>query len=310
MPMDRREFLKRAATYAGAAAAGLIFPSRRLLFAQDRPAQGTYPDLVAVKGGEPDRMFDRGIAAIGGMSRFVKRGDTVAIKPNMSWNVDPDRGATTNPLLVSRIIEHCLDAGARRVYVTDNALDSWRLAYARSGIEDAAKKAGATVVPANSSGYYHRVDIAGARILKTASVHETILEADVLINVPVLKHHGSTLVTSAMKNLMGVVWDRQFYHSRGLNQCIADFPLCRQPDLNVVDAYRVMKSGGPRGSSWALESELMKMQILSTDIVAVDTAAVRTWGAEPSAVRYIGLAAANGLGTDNLDSLSIERILL
>jgi uncharacterized protein (DUF362 family) len=312
--MNRRQFLKRLTAASAATAAALLAPGGMKLFADDAPRSGSatvpYPDLVAVKGGEPGAMFDRGIAAIGGMARFVSPGDTVAVKPNMSWNVDPERGATTHPALVARIVEHCFEAGAKRVYVFDNALDSWRLAYATSGIEAASKSAGATVVPASSNGYYQEVDIPGARILTSAKVHELVIESDVFINVPVLKHHGSARITAAMKNLMGVVWNRNFYHSRGLNQCIADFPLYRAPDLNVVDAYRVMMAGGPRGSSYALQTELMKMQIIGTDIVAVDTAAAKTWGIDPSRVGYIPLGAELGLGTTDLDSLAVERILL
>ncbi len=313
--MDRREFIKRFATYAAAGALGL---SGVRLFSQQSPrgSNGTasdapsIPDLVAVKGGEPDVMFDRGIAALGGIGRFVHPGHTVVIKPNMSWNVNPERGATTNPKLIRRIVEHCDQARARRIYLLDNTLDTWRLSYRESGIESAAKEAGGTLVPASSNRYYHDVTVPGAVLLRSAQVHELVIEADVFINVPVLKHHGSARITSAMKNLMGVVWDRNWYHRRGLNQCIADFPLYRKPDLNVVDAYRVMMSGGPRGSSYAARTELMKMQILSSDIVAADVASAKTWGIEPDHVRYIALGAENGLGEYDLSSLSIQRLLV
>src|SRR6056297_2627299 len=76
-------------------------------------------DLVAVKDGEPTLMFDKAIEAMGGMSKFVKKGQSVVVKPNIGWDVIPERGANTNPLLVKRIIEHCFTAGARVVYVFD-----------------------------------------------------------------------------------------------------------------------------------------------------------------------------------------------
>jgi uncharacterized protein (DUF362 family) len=286
------------------ASVGLAFPG--LGFAQQSTA--AVPDLVAVRGGQPDGMFDRGIAAFGGMRRFVAPGDTVVIKPNMSWNVDPERGATTDPKLVQRIIEHCVDARARRVYLVDHTLDNARLAFGRNGMNDAADSGGGSIVPANSSRYYQEVEIGGAQNLTTVRVHELVLEADVLINVPILKHHGSARITSALKNLMGLVWNRRYYHSHGLNQCIADFPLVRTPDLNVVDAYRVMMSGGPRGSSYAAKLELKRMQIISPDIVATDVASAKTWGIEPNRVPYIAMAGEHGLGVYDLDSLAIERI--
>jgi len=303
--VTRREFLKTGAAVVTAGA--LLLGRTRRVLAQ--PQEGTAPDLVALVGGEPDVLFDRGIAELGGMGRFVKRGQTVVIKPNMSWSTPQDYGANTHPLLVKRIVEHCLNAGASKVYFLDHNLA--RNSYESSGIKEAGERAGAVFVPANSSSYYQEVRVPGAKILKSTDVHEQILEADVFINVPVLKHHGSTSVSCAMKNLMGIVWDRSYFHGQGLQQTIADVALCRKPDLNVVDAYRVMRTGGPSGTG-AVNVLTAKMQIISPDIVAADAAAVAQavqWGI-PGAERisHVRLAHENGLGNMNLDQLRIRRI--
>lgn len=306
--MDRREFLERLGRYGVAAGSSLIVGRGMRLFAQTPPAREGY-DLVAVRGGEPGAMFDRGIAALGGMTRFVRRGQVVAIKPNISFGSEPgpDGGANTNPLLVKRIVERCLEAGAARVYVFDNSIQYWKTCYERSGIERMAKEAGASVVSAASEGSYQRVRIPGARTLTETKVHELYIDSDVVINVPVLKHHGSTMITSAMKNLMGVVWDRYAWHFTGLHACIADFPLFRRPTLNVIDAYQVLMEGGPQGYRGSRRVE-MKMQILSEDIVAADAAAAKTWGVEPERVAYIAKGAQNRLGSADLARLSIGRI--
>ena len=170
--MNRREFLRTLGRFgfAAGAASALGWPFR--LFSQEnlrsgspenRPAgeQGIY-DLAAVMGGEPAAMFDAGIAALGGIKSFVRPGQTVVIKPNASWNVSPDRGATTTPSLVRRIAEHCRDAGASKVYILDHTIDNWKLAYATTGIEGAAKTGGGQVVPANSKGYYQEAVVPGA----------------------------------------------------------------------------------------------------------------------------------------------------
>ncbi|MBN1834395.1 MAG: DUF362 domain-containing protein, partial [Spirochaetales bacterium] len=237
--MNRRDFLKTGATLAAAGGAALLLGRPRRVFAQS--VGGREAELVAVLGGEPQAMFDRGIAELGGMGRFVKRGQTVVIKPNMSWSSPPESGANTNPLLLKRIVEHCLNAGASKVYFLDHNLS--RNSYQISGLLEAGERAGAVFVPANSSSYYHPVRIPGAKVLNSTAIHEQILEADVFINVPVLKHHGSTAVSCALKNLMGIVWDRGYFHRHGLQQAIADVALYRKPDLNVVDAYRVMRTG-------------------------------------------------------------------
>jgi len=259
-------------------------------------------------GGNPQDMFDAGIAALGGIRSFVRPGQVVAVKPNLSWGSAPERGATTHPHLVRRIIEHCLEAGARRVYVFDNTIHSWETCYKETGIESAVKTAGGSMAPAHTTGYYQETTVPGSQLLRKILVHELVLEADVLVNVPILKHHGSTRMTGALKNLMGVVWDRGMYHRTGLHCCIAEFPLLRKPVLNVVDAYTVMMSGGLQGTSYRTSLELRKMHILSTDIVAADAAASRVLGVEPGDIGHLGMAAELGLGSANLDSLAIERI--
>ncbi len=246
--MDRRQFVKKGFIYS---ALGSLYAStigKIPLFAS-RPATsgpGRY-DLVAVRLGEPAAMYKRAMEEMGGIERFVKPGQTVIIKPNCSWDVPPERAANTNPELVTAIVEDCVRAGAARVFAFDNTCDNWERSYDNSGVAEAVSTGGGQMLPANLERHYRDVEIPGAKRLTSAKVFERLMESDVFINVPVLKHHGSTTVTIAMKNLMGVVWDRRFWHRNDLHQCIADFCLYRKPDLNIVDAYLVMTQNGPRG---------------------------------------------------------------
>jgi uncharacterized protein (DUF362 family) len=298
--MNRRRFMKHSAAAGGY----LALHDVPFLRASSLPY-----DLVAVKGGEPAPMFDAAMSALGGMSAFVKKGQRVVIKPNIGWDVGPERAGNTNPQLVRRIIEHCLQAGAKEVYVFDHTCDNWQRSYKTSGIETAVQEAGGKIAPAHTEQYYHTVSIPNGTNLKTSKEHELILESDVFINVPILKSHGSAKVTIAMKNLMGNVWDRKFWHGNDLHQCIADFATFRKPDLNIVDAYNVMTRNGPRGVSTE-DVVTMKAQLVSTDIVAIDAAAVKMFGLQPDDVRYISIAAEKGVGTKALDTLSIKRISL
>ncbi len=266
-------------------------------------------DMVAIRGGEAEVMFEKAIASLGGMKAFVKPNQTVVIKPNIGWDSVPEKAADTNPKLVAKIVEHCLRAGAKEVYVFDNTCDNWQKCYTNSGIEKAVKDAGGKIVTGKSESMYQEVQLTKAKSLKTTKVHELVLSCDVFINVPVLKHHHSTTVTAAMKNMMGVVWDRGYWHRSDLPQCIADFPTFRKPDLNILDAYRVMKKNGPRGVS--IEDTItLKAQLISTDIVAVDAAAIKLFGVEPSSIAYMGKAVELGLGTMDLDSLNINRLTI
>ncbi len=305
--MKRRTF---CATLLGGGLAASLSPlvSPQLLHAAAPARPAAFPDLVAVQGSDSVAALDKGIEAMGGMGRFVKPGQTVLIKPNMGWAVSPEGGANTNPLLVARLAELCRQAGAKKVTCFDNPCDHWESAYRESGIEKAATAAGVVVAPPHSEGYYQAVQISGGKILHQAKVHELYMEADAIINVPVLKHHGGTGLSCAMKNLMGVVWDRKFYHRNGLDQCIADFLVYpKQPTLNVVDAKRVMLNGGPRGRADS-QFKVLDMVILGQDIVAVDVASALSYGAKPEDFRYIAMGAALGVGKGSLNGLDIRRL--
>jgi uncharacterized protein (DUF362 family) len=309
--MDRRDFFKKSLLAGIAAGAAVTVGDFGKVFAgkvSPPPSGGTGPyDLVAVKDGEPVQMFDKAIESLGGMKSFVKKNQTVVVKPNIGWDTSPERGANTNPDLVKRIIQQCYNAGAKTVYVFDNTCDNWNKCYENSGIQKAVRDAGGKLVPANSESNYHEVDVKNGKKLQKVKVHELILSSDVFINVPVLKSHGSSVITAAMKNHMGIVWDRGFWHRNNLNQCIADFASYRKPDLNIVDAYRVIAKRGPRGVSEE-DVVIMKSLLLSKDIVAVDAAAAKLFGVVPSTISYIQLAHDAGLGTMDLTKLSINRI--
>jgi uncharacterized protein (DUF362 family) len=302
--MDRRRFL--ATTLGGIAAGSLLNLTERSRLLAGQTAARPY-DLVAVRGGEPDAMFDRGIASLGGIGSFVPKGAKVLVKPNIGWDVTPENGANTNPLLVRRIIEHCINAGAKEVRVFDHACDNWVRTYRTSGIERAVKDAGGMIVSGDSERYYQQVSLPKGTKISDAMVHELVLESDVFINVPVLKSHSSARLTIGMKNNMGIVWDRGYWHRNDLHRCIAEFAAYRKPHLTVVDAYAVMKANGPRGISRD-DVVLMKAQILATDIVAADAAAAKLFGMGPETIPYIMYAEEMRLGTKNLDALSINRI--
>jgi uncharacterized protein (DUF362 family) len=304
--MKRRDFLKKSTGAGLAAGAALSLGGYNKLWAPS--ANITKYDMVAVMGGSPESMFDLGIQELGGMSTFIQKGQKVLIKPNIGWDVIPELAANTNPMLVSRIIEHCFKAGAKEVYVFDHTCDNWTNCYRNSGIEKAAKSAGAKVVPGNSENYFQQIEIPGGVRLKSAKVHELLLETDVFINVPILKDHNSTRMTACLKNMMGVVWDRSFWHSNNLNQCIADYALFeKKPALNIIDCYNVLVKHGPMGVSKE-DVVQMKSQIITTDWVAGDAAAAKMLGVDVELIEYVPIAHKMGLGNMKLESLNIKRI--
>ncbi len=307
--MKRRQFIKSA--FLGALTGALELKAGNL-FAKSGETNVEDNDLVAVMGGEPAQMYKRAIEAMGGIKRYVKTGNKVVVKPNIGWDKRPEFGANTNPELVSAIIKDCLAAGASEVVVFDYTCDEWRSCYKNSGIEDAVKAAGGNIAFAHDEKYYKSVSLPKGTRLKEVKIHEAIINCDVWINVPILKTHGGTRMTISMKNYMGIIWDRIFWHANDLNQCIADcVTYGKKPVLNIIDAYRVMTQNGPRGKS-VEDVRIAKALFISTDIVAADTAAVRFFNQfkemRVEEVGHILIAERLGEGTTNLDNLRVKRI--
>ncbi|SEA19767.1 Tat (twin-arginine translocation) pathway signal sequence [Porphyromonadaceae bacterium KH3R12] len=311
--MDRRNFL-RAVALTGAALTTVKETDAMSILTQSFETANAAKkyDLVAVMGGEPEAMFRKAIAEMGGISNFISKGDKVCVKPNIGWDQPVEMAANTNPKLVEEIIKQCFDAGAAEVTVFDHTCDDWRKSYANSGIEEAAKKAGAKMVPAHQESYYKAVSLPKGKSLKTTKIHQAIVDCDKWINVPVLKNHGGAQLTISMKNYMGIVWDRGFFHANDLQQCIADvctYP--KKPVLNIVDAYRLMKTSGPRGRSLS-DVVLSKGLFISQDIVAADTAAANFFNQAREMpldkVTHISKGEELGIGTMKLDNLNIRRL--
>jgi uncharacterized protein (DUF362 family) len=312
--MKRRDFLKKSAVVGAGAAFTLNFDGLQAALKSNTMVVQAAPDMVAIMGGEPAQMLNRALDELGGIGVFVKKGQTVVIKPNIGWDRVPERAGNTNPVLVAELVKKCLAAGASKVTVFDNSCDAMDRCYASSGIPDAVRAAGGIVVPGNEERYYRDVDLPQGIVLKKAKIHEALIEADVWFNVPVLKHHGGTKITCCMKNYMGIVWDRRAFHSNDLQQCIAD--VCtwsKKPVLNIVDAYRIVHQNGPQGRSDA-DVATIKSLIASADMVAADVAAVRMFNQVKPAtleeVSHIGKGEALKLGTTRLDNLDIRRIQL
>lgn len=312
--MKRRDFFKSAAVVGLAS----VFKTTALgstLSSTSSAAKTTdqaQPDMVAVMGGEPATMLTRAFKELGGIGHYVKKGNKVVIKPNIGWDRKPELAANTNPDLVGALVRMCKSAGASEVIVFDHTCHDWKKSYTNSGIEKAVNDAGGKMVPGNDETYYREVELPRGQNLKKAKIHQSIIDCDVWFNVPVLKHHGGAKNSISMKNLMGIVWERGFFHGHDLHQCIADIATYQKaPALNIVDAYRIMKTNGPQGKSES-DAVTLKSLIVSSDFVAADTASMKLFSqVQPTDikdVRYIALAEKLKVGTQSLDQLNVKRI--
>lgn len=264
-------------------------------------------DVVVARGGEPEELVRRALAAYGGMETFVPKGASVVIKPNICVAYHTyEYAATTNPWVVGTLVRMAIDAGASRVQVFDFPFGgSAEEAYSRSGIQEQVLAAGGEMLPMPEFKYI-KADIPNGVDLKTTHAFKDALDADVLIDVPIAKHHGSARLTLGMKNLMGLILDRSAIH-RDLGQRIADLNTLFRPKLTVIDAVRILTNHGPSGGNLDDVKKLDTL-IVSSDIVAADSFASTLFGLQPIDLAYIRAAAKMGLGKSDLNSITVEEI--
>ncbi|HOX25779.1 MAG TPA: DUF362 domain-containing protein [Candidatus Krumholzibacteria bacterium] len=308
----RREFLKTAAVLGGGLALGDALALPRAALAQDPmalsvarwdPAALATADLAAAAG----RLTEAAIAGLGGMGRFVSKGDVVWVKPNIGWNRAPALAADTNPDVVGALVRLCYEAGAKTVKVGDNPCHPARHCYATSGIAAAAEAQGAQVVFLDDRRF-RDLKLGGER-LDSWPLYPEIVEADLVINVPIAKHHGLTDVSLGMKNLMGVAGGQRSAWHQQMADCLCDVTAFLRPRLVVLDAVRVLTAHGPTGGDPA-DVTLVGTVAAGTDLVAIDALGATLLGHQPAAIASLGAAAARGLGTLDFRSLpQVERTL-
>lgn len=275
--------------------------------AQPAGADAAYLAIAHGKGPGPAELTRRAIAAVGGIERYVKKGADVIVKPNIcNAYHGPEYASTTNPEVVAAIVVLCLGAGAKRVRVMDSPFGGTpQNAYKTSGIAQAVEAAGGQMELMNALKY-KAVEIPKAQRLKKTEVYGDILAADVVINVPIAKHHSMATLTLGLKNLMGVVKDRGAMHASGLPESIVDLATIVKTQLTIIDATRILVANGPTGGNLN-DVRQMDTIIASSDVVAADAYGATLFGKSGADVAYITLAGKRGLGTMDLKSIRIEE---
>jgi len=292
--MDRRDFLKDLAL------GGMLLRLGPGLIAQTK----SQPDMAIVTGESPAAITREALAAMGGIKRFISKGDKVMIKPNIGWDRTPELGAGTNPEVVKTLVELCFEAGAKDVTVMDNTTNQAQRCYARSGIAEAAKAAGAKV-PFVNPYKLKKMPLRG-EWLKDWEVYTDFVEVDKLINVPVAKHHNLCRLSIGMKNWIGAVGGPRNQLHQELDKAIVDLSAFFKPTVTVLDAYRVLLRNGPQGGRTS-DVKLQKTSVVSTDPVAADVVGAGFFDIKPEELAYIPLANARGLGQIDLEKLRVEK---
>jgi len=320
--LSRREILQRLGTtglvLGGSAALGRALWDHGNPFGpatKDRPetrdfrlaaAPPELPELVIAKNDpDPAALVRKAVDAIGGMRRFISRGDIVVVKPNIGWDRTPIHAANTNPKVVAEVVRLAFDAGAKTVVVTDASCNEPNRCFQRSGIWKAAYDVGADVI-LPVSHRFRGMRLRG-EVLDDWPVYTPLVNADKVINVPVAKHHNLAKYTAAMKNWYGLLGGRRNRLHQNIDVSIADLAQFLQPTLTIVDAVRVLMRNGPQGGNVA-DAKDMNTIIVTTDQVAADAYGCQLIGREASEIPYIKMGHDRGLGTMHWQNLRRKEV--
>ena len=292
--MDRRQFLKLiglSSLFSGMAL--------RELYAADGPV------VAVAEDSDYSRAAVRAVNALGGMGRFVRPGDTVVVKPNIGWDRRPEQAANTHPLVVRAVAAEALRAGAKKVKVFDRTCNDPRRCYVNSGIEGALRGMKGVELKHVEEERFRKVRLNG-KILREWELYDEALSADVLINVPIAKHHGLTGLTLGLKNVMGVMGgDRGAVH-RHIDAALADINAVLKSRLTIIDATRILTAHGPAGGDLR-DVKVLNKVIASTDIVAADAYATTLFGMKPDRISVTVAAWLRGLGEMNTARMKIVK---
>lgn len=298
--MDRRTFVRLAALTG----MGLSMPGglHRIAEAVESP---TRPDLVVVRGASPEKIVKAALDAMGGIKKFISRGDIVVIKPNIGWDRVPEQAGNTNPEVVAAVVKLCLEAGAKKVKVFDRTVNDPRRCYVQSGIAPAVSALGADAVYVDDRKFK---DMAiNGLALKSWPLYTEIFDADKVINIPIAKHHGLARLTLSMKNWMGVMGGSRRQIHQKLDESLVDLATKIKPTLTILDAVRILTANGPQGGNLA-DVKKLDTVIAGVDQVAIDSYGATLFGMKGSDLGYVTLGHKMGLGEMDLKKLRIKKL--
>jgi uncharacterized protein (DUF362 family) len=305
--MTRRRFIRNLGLTGGAAAGfvalGLLSYSREPVRREEKQVRRlkdfrvepseVLPELAVVHGTAVEPMVREAVARLGGIGRFVSKGERVLLKPNVGWDRQPEQAANTNPQVVGAVARLCREAGAGEVWVSDVSLNDPERCFARSGIREAAQSAGAEVLIPGSNDFW-KTDLQG-ELLREWPVSRFFHLVDRVINLPVVKNHSLCGCTLAMKNWYGILGGRRNQLHQHIHTSIVDLAAALRPTLTIMDATRVLVRNGPTGGSLD-DVAVANILIAGRDEVAIDAFSLRFLNLTPDAVPFLAMGERRGLG--------------
>lgn len=304
--ISRRHFIKKCGQTSGILAANFLLSPH--LFSSSLSSNNI--DLIEVKG-DPEKAVEMALQHLGGIEKFVRPNDTVLIKPNASFPSPVEWGAITNPKVIKTVAKLSIEAGAKRVIVADYTMRKGDVCFVKTGLKAEINGIkNSKIISLEKKTYFKEVPVPNGEALKSVKIAKLIEKSDVLINMPCAKSHSATGVSFGLKNLMGLIWDRQYFHSStDLHMAIAELATVIRPNLTILDATRALLTGGPTGPGKVQELNTI---IAGTDPLAVDAYAttIANWNNQSlsaNTVKHLAHASTIGVGNMDLNNQIIKR---
>lgn len=319
--IDRRAFLARCGraglSVAAAGALGIGFyeheapdavsdiaPSVQI---PDYTSPGMSAKICIARGTDRTQTVQQAFQALGGMTAFVKPGERVLLKVNAAFASPPTLGATSHPDLVAAVIKLCLEAGASQVSVTDNPINDPASCFALTGIDAAARRAGARMVFPRES-LFQRFSLSGGRLIRDWPVLVgPLIQADRIIGMAPVKDHHRSGASMTLKNWYGLLGGRRNIFHQDVHTIIQELAMMIRPTVVVLDGMQTMLTNGPTGGSLS-DLKPTGTMIVSSDPVATDAAGASLLDKQPGDLPFIAKAQAVGVGTADYRSLDLKEI--
>jgi uncharacterized protein (DUF362 family) len=318
--VTRREFFRRsvragAAIAATGALAALLWDRHPPGTLGRRAQSASLPDfsirdvggkMAIISGADRVRTLGRALDALGGIGRFIKRGDRVVLKVNAAFAAPAILSATTHPDVAAELVRLCRAAGAVSVVVTDNPINDPESCFALSGIGAAVSAAGGTVALPHA-GDFTACTLPGGRLIRNWPVMlEPFRGATKLIGVAPVKHHARAGASMTIKNWYGLLGGRRNQFHQDINGIIVELAQLVRPTLVVLDGTASMVTNGPTGGSLA-DLKPTHTLVVGTDPVAADAFGATLLGKTYRDLPYLSRAAGLGCGTVDFEALRPAR---
>ena len=241
------------------------------------------------------------LSAVPELNDLIVKGARVILKPNVSWPNPPNWATTTDPSVVAAVARFCVERGAASILVIDHPLGRASRCLEKTGIAEAINEIpGVRLILLSRARDFVPRELPDGAQLDRVDIAKELLRATCVINIPKAKAHSATSVSFGIKNLMGLVFDRQAFHSKAnLHTAAAELLHVIKPDVTLLDATSVLTSRGPQGPGQVENTGILAV---STDIVALDAYACKLarWDGraqEAATIMHIRQAAEMGFGS-------------